>query len=169
MLHCLPDRPPVFCHNDTYHGNVMLLDDGTIKLLDFEFSCRNHIAFDFANLFAETVMQHGFADPPHFRIAAPTFTDADLASLIGCYLDNVEFDSEPERAGELAALVPRPAGRSCCPTTCTRWRRYRWRSNRSNESASSRTHTSGSTSSWKRGTPSSATTDLFGQVLAVSV
>ena len=105
VLGCLPDRPPVFCHNDTYHGNVMQLDDGTIKLLDFEFSCRNHIAFDFANLFAETVMRHGLADPPHFEIAAPTFTDGDLASLIGCYLDNIEFDSEPERAGELAALV----------------------------------------------------------------
>ncbi len=25
VLRCLPDRPPVFCHNDTYHGNIMLL------------------------------------------------------------------------------------------------------------------------------------------------
>ena len=61
VLRCLPDRAPVFCHNDTYHGNVFLLDDGRVKLLDFEFSCLNHAAFDFANLFAETVMQHGFA------------------------------------------------------------------------------------------------------------
>ncbi len=97
VLRCLPDRPPVFCHNDTYHGNVMLLDDGPIKLLDFEFSCRNHIAFDFANLFAETVMQHGLAEPPHFEIAEPKFTDTDLASLIGCYLDNAEFESTEAR------------------------------------------------------------------------
>ncbi len=105
VLRCLPDRPPVFCHNDTYHGNVMLLDDGSIKLLDFEFSCLNHIAFDFANLFAETVMEHGLVDPPHFRIAEPRFTDADLASLIGFYLDNIEFAGTAERSTELSLLV----------------------------------------------------------------
>jgi len=105
VMRCLPDRPPVFCHDDTYHGNVMLLDDGTIRLLDFEFSCLNHVAFDFANLFAETVMRHGFAEPPHFRIADPTFTDDDLASLIGFYLANAEFESEAARDAELVALV----------------------------------------------------------------
>ena len=105
VLRCLPDRPPVFCHNDTYHGNVMQLDDGTIKLLDFEFSCLNHIAFDFANLFAETVMRHGFSEPPHFRIAEPTFADTDLASLIGFYLDNVEFETEAAHQAELTTLV----------------------------------------------------------------
>ncbi|MDG2111860.1 MAG: phosphotransferase, partial [Actinomycetota bacterium] len=91
VMRCLPDREPVFCHNDTYHGNVFLLDDGGVKLLDFEFSCRNHIAFDFANLFAETVMEHGFADPPHFRIAEPRFDDHDLARFIGFYLDSSEL------------------------------------------------------------------------------
>jgi thiamine kinase-like enzyme len=93
-LRRLPDRDPVFCHNDTYHGNVMRLDDGAIKLLDFEFSCRNHPAFDFANLFAETVMVHGLPDPPHFRIATPTYTDADLLALIDAYLDH-EPDLSP--------------------------------------------------------------------------
>jgi thiamine kinase-like enzyme len=105
VMRCLPDRAPVFCHNDTYHGNVMQLDDGTIKLLDFEFSCRNHVAFDFANLFAETVMRHGFAEPPHFGIAEPTFTDDDLAALIGYYLDNAAFESESARRSELELLV----------------------------------------------------------------
>ena len=105
VLACLPDRAPVFCHNDTYHGNVMKLDDGSIKLIDFEFSCLNHIAFDFANLFAETVMEHGVAESPYFRIVAPTFTDADLASLIGFYLDNVAFSSVGEREAELETLV----------------------------------------------------------------
>ena len=36
---CLPTSPMTFSHNDTYHGNVMLLNSGDIKLLDFEFSC----------------------------------------------------------------------------------------------------------------------------------
>ncbi len=105
VLCCLPDRPPVFCHNDTYHGNIMLLDDGSIKLLDFEFSCLNHIAFDFANLFAETVMEHGFEEPPHFRIAEPRFGDADIARLIGFYLDNVSFDDPAEREAEAGRLL----------------------------------------------------------------
>jgi thiamine kinase-like enzyme len=105
VLQCLPDRPPVFCHNDTYHGNVFLCDDGAIKLLDFEFSCRNHIAFDFANLFAETVMEHGLAEPPHFRIGEPKFTDDDLASFIGFYLDNASFAHKSDREAELRQLV----------------------------------------------------------------
>ncbi len=105
VLACLPKREPVFCHNDTYHGNVMQLVDGRIKLLDFEFSCRNHIAFDFANLFAETVMVHGLVEPPHFDIAEPRFTDDDLAALIGFYLDNRTFGSADEREAELASLV----------------------------------------------------------------
>ena len=105
VLRCLPDRPPVFCHNDTYHGNVFLLDDGTVRLLDFEFSCRNHVAFDFANFFAETVMEHGLAEPPHFRIGDPRFTDDDLASFIGFYVDNDTFDSPADRAAELNRLV----------------------------------------------------------------
>ncbi len=104
VLRCLPEGPPVFCHNDTYHGNVFLRDDGSVRLLDFEFSCRNHVAFDFANLFAETVMEHGLEDPPHFRIGAPRFTEADLRSFIGFYLDNADLDGE-EREAELSRLV----------------------------------------------------------------
>ncbi len=101
----LPDRPLVFCHNDTYHGNVMQLDDGTIKLLDFEFSCLGHVAFDFANLFAETAMVHGLADPPHFDIAEPAYTDADLTRLIGYYLDHETFTDGSERDAEALALL----------------------------------------------------------------
>ncbi len=83
---CLPDGPLTFCHNDTYHGNVFLQDDGGIRLLDFEFSCLNHRAFDFANLFAETVMRHGLPDPPHFAIAEPEFGRADVRTLVDAYL-----------------------------------------------------------------------------------
>lgn len=104
VLRCLPESPPVFCHNDTYHGNVFLLEDGSVRLLDFEFACRNHVAFDFANLFAETVMEHGLEEPPHFRIAAPRFTETDLRSFIGFYLDNADLDPT-QREEELSRLV----------------------------------------------------------------
>jgi len=83
----IPEGPQGFCHNDTYHGNVFRLSDGRIRLLDFEFSCRNHRAFDFSNLFAETVMRHGLAEPPHFRIAAPEYTADHIGTLVEAYLD----------------------------------------------------------------------------------
>lgn len=96
---CLPDGPLVFCHNDTYHGNIMKLESGEIKLLDFEFSCLNHRAYDFSNLFAETVMRHKQPDWPYFRIAEPEFGDEQLGTLIDCYLDNEEFENPAERSG----------------------------------------------------------------------
>lgn len=105
VLRCLPEGPAVLCHNDTYHGNVFLRDDGSVRLLDFEFSCRNHVAFDFANLFAETVMEHGLDEPPHFRIAEPRFDDDDLRSFIGFYLDNAEFAGSAEREARAAQLL----------------------------------------------------------------
>jgi len=101
----LPSGPLRFCHNDTYHGNVMRLDSGEIRLLDFEFSCLNHRAFDFANLFAETVMVHGLDEPPHFRIEAPRFTDADIATLVGAYLDCGSFPCAEDRDAQLRSLV----------------------------------------------------------------
>ncbi len=84
---CLPDESLTFCHNDTYHGNIMRLDSGDIRLLDFEFSCLGHRAYDFANLFSETVMRHGQSEYPYFRIAEPEYTREDLARLIRHYVD----------------------------------------------------------------------------------
>jgi len=102
---CLPAGEPVFCHNDTYHGNVMQLASGEIRLLDFEFSCLGHRAFDFANLFAETVMRHGLPDPPHFAIAEPDFGEEDISELIGYYLDHEPAMTGAERAETHRRLV----------------------------------------------------------------
>lgn len=82
----IPSGPLNFCHNDTYHGNIMRLRTGEIRLLDFEFACLNHPAFDFANLFAETVMRHQLVDYPHFGIAEPEYTDEHIAALVEGYL-----------------------------------------------------------------------------------
>jgi hypothetical protein len=102
---CLPDGPPVLCHNDTYHGNVMRLASGDIKLLDFEFSCLGHRAFDFSNLFAETRLRHGLADPPHFSLAEPDFGEEEIDTLIGYYLDCEPNLDAAERRRERARLV----------------------------------------------------------------
>jgi thiamine kinase-like enzyme len=118
VLRCLPspeESEPVFCHNDTYHGNTFLLDgDGPasdrVRLLDFEFSCRNQKVFDFANFFAETAMLHGFSEEPHFKIGPARHRDTDLAQMIGFYLDaetahSGAFDNPVERDAELNKLV----------------------------------------------------------------
>lgn len=96
---CLPDGELTFCHNDTYHGNIMKLDSGEIRLLDFEFSCLNHKTYDFSNLFAETVMQHQQPEYPYFQITEPKFGDRELGMLINFYLDNATFET-PEARGE---------------------------------------------------------------------
>ncbi|MCP4937524.1 MAG: phosphotransferase [bacterium] len=102
---CIPDGDLTFCHNDTYHGNIMKLDSGEIKLLDFEFSCLNNKAYDFSNLFAETVMRHQQPEHPYFRIAEPEFGDREFTTLIGAYLDNAEFVSSDERESEFQKLL----------------------------------------------------------------
>jgi len=102
---CLPDGELTFCHNDTYHGNIMKLDSGEIKLVDFEFSCLNNKAYDFSNLFAETVMRHQQADYPYFRIAEPEFDDHELGMLINFYLDNAEFENPQARTKEFEKLL----------------------------------------------------------------
>jgi len=102
---CLPGDELVFCHNDTYHGNIMKLDDGEIKLLDFEFSCLNNKTYDFANLFAETVMRHQLPDYPHFKIVEPEFGDHELGMLINFYLDNANFENEALREQEFQKLL----------------------------------------------------------------
>ena len=105
VMRCLPNSPLTFCHNDTYHGNIMKLTNGDIKLIDFEFSCLNHKAFDFSNLFAETVMQHKQPEYPYFRIAKPQFGDREIGTLINFYLDNIDFDSETVRTAQFQQLL----------------------------------------------------------------
>ena len=101
----IPDGDLTFCHNDTYHGNIMKLDSGEIKLLDFEFSCLNNKAYDFSNLFAETVMEHQQPETPYFRIAEPKYGDDELGMLINFYLDNVEFENQAARDQEFQKLL----------------------------------------------------------------
>lgn len=102
---CLPGGELTFCHNDTYHGNIMKLDSGEIKLVDFEFSCLNHRAYDFSNLFAETVMRHQQPEYPYFRIAKPGFGDQEIGLLINSYLDNARFESKERRQKEFQKLL----------------------------------------------------------------
>jgi thiamine kinase-like enzyme len=101
----LPTGPLTFCHNDTYHGNIFRLDDGRIRLLDFEFSCLGHRAYDFSNLFAETVTRHGLPDYPYFAIADPEYSTDDIGLLINSYLDNRDWEDPAAREAEFETLL----------------------------------------------------------------
>ena len=101
----IPSGEMTFCHNDTYHGNIMKLANGEVKLLDFEFSCMNNKAYDFSNLFAETVMEHQQPESPYFRIAEPGYSDRELGMLIDFYLDNADFPDQRARDREFAKLL----------------------------------------------------------------
>ncbi len=93
----LPDGELGFCHNDTYHGNIMKLESGEIKLVDFEFSCLNHKAYDFSNMFAETVMKHQQHEYPYFKIVEPEYGEQELSMVINYYLDNEDFKNQTLR------------------------------------------------------------------------
>ncbi len=93
----LPDGELSFCHNDTYHGNIMKLETGEIKLVDFEFSCLNYKAYDFSNMFAETVMKHQQPEYPYFKIVEPEYGEQELNMVINYYLDNEDFENESSR------------------------------------------------------------------------
>ncbi len=102
---CIPQDALAFCHNDTYHGNIMKLDSGEIKLLDFEFSCLNYKTYDFSNLFAETTLLHKQPEYPYFKLIEPKFTDHELALLINFYLDNQVFQSTRARDHQFQKLL----------------------------------------------------------------
>ena len=104
-MRCIPEGELTFCHNDTYHGNIMKLKDGEIKLFDFEFSCLNNKCYDFASLFAESVIKHKQEEYPYFKIESPEFGDKELSILINFYLDNCTFESEEERKKEFKKLL----------------------------------------------------------------
>jgi len=101
----LPDGELSFCHNDTYHGNIMKLDTGEIKLVDFEFSCLNHKAYDFSNMFAETVMKHQQSEYPYFKIVEPEYGDKELRMVINYYLDNEDFENPKARETTFQQLL----------------------------------------------------------------
>jgi thiamine kinase-like enzyme len=105
VLRCIPEGDLTFCHNDTYHGNIMKLKGGKIKLFDFEFSCLNNKCYDFACLFAESVIKHKQEEYPYFKIELPEFGDKELGLLINFYLDNCTFESAEEREKEFKKLL----------------------------------------------------------------
>ncbi|KAK2979521.1 hypothetical protein RJ640_014972, partial [Escallonia rubra] len=54
-----------FCHNDLQYGNIMIDEETrSITIIDYEYACYNHIAFDIANHFCEMAADY-HTDTPH--------------------------------------------------------------------------------------------------------
>ncbi|XP_057541078.1 probable choline kinase 2 isoform X1 [Amaranthus tricolor] len=54
-----------FCHNDLQYGNIMIDEQKMfITIIDYEYSCYNHVAFDIANHFCEMAADY-HSETPH--------------------------------------------------------------------------------------------------------
>eukprot|EP01137_Pigoraptor_chileana_P029343 Opistho-2@14479 len=56
------EGPVVFCHNDLQHGNILMLTDGSVAFIDFEYAGYNPRGFDFANHFCEWMCDYNLDD-----------------------------------------------------------------------------------------------------------
>ena len=61
------DSPILVCHNDLNESNFLLLKDGRLKLIDFEFCNYNYRGFELAQLFYECSITMVYPDYPYFK------------------------------------------------------------------------------------------------------
>ncbi|XP_063934742.1 choline kinase alpha-like [Zophobas morio] len=94
----LAETPVKFCHNDVNAGNVLCLEDGSLQLIDFEYSAYNHVGFEFANHFCERIFDYsGIQEYPFFRVMLENFPDlAEQRTFLEAYLSDVPSDAEPD-------------------------------------------------------------------------
>lgn len=58
-----------FCHNDLNNTNILVQDFTTpfsLRIIDYEYSSFNYLAYEFANMFNEMAMDYGFSKHPFF-------------------------------------------------------------------------------------------------------
>eukprot|EP00033_Pygsuia_biforma_P000129 GCRY01000164.1.p1 GENE.GCRY01000164.1~~GCRY01000164.1.p1 ORF type:complete len:354 (-),score=80.55 GCRY01000164.1:270-1331(-) len=70
--------PVGFCHNDLYAGNIIKQKDGSVRLIDFEYSSYNYFEFDIGNFFCE------FAHDRDWEALHPTL--AQQKAFVATYL-----------------------------------------------------------------------------------
>ena len=59
--------PILLCHNDLNESNFLLLKDGQLKLIDFEFCNYNYRGFELAQLFYECSITMTYPEYPYFK------------------------------------------------------------------------------------------------------
>ncbi|KAI0980440.1 hypothetical protein GJ496_007168 [Pomphorhynchus laevis] len=59
--------PVLFSHNDVQPGNLLLMESGEIKLIDYEYSGYNYRGFDLGNFFCEFMFDYNCNVYPYFN------------------------------------------------------------------------------------------------------
>ena len=59
--------PLLLCHNDFNESNFLLLTDGQLKLIDFEFCSYNYRGFELAQLYYECSITYTLPNYPYFK------------------------------------------------------------------------------------------------------
>lgn len=88
-----------FCHSDINENNILLMNnndsDGRkqIKLIDFEFSCKNYRGFEFANTFYEFTFDYSATEYPYFIYTPENYpTLEQRREFFFAYLSSYEDD-----------------------------------------------------------------------------
>lgn len=55
-------------HNDLLNGNILCLKDGSLKLIDFEYTTFNFRMFDFGNFVNESLIDYSKPSDPYFEL-----------------------------------------------------------------------------------------------------
>jgi thiamine kinase-like enzyme len=67
FLRKIAPKDVVFSHNDLLANNIMVVD-GTLKFIDFEYGSMNYRAFDLADHFFEFCIDYDYPKYPFFEI-----------------------------------------------------------------------------------------------------
>ncbi|KAK6743686.1 hypothetical protein RB195_010774 [Necator americanus] len=91
--------PSVFCHNDLVPSNVLLRDakeknfkkdEDRLVIIDFEFGCYNHRAYEIANNIVEHGMTYNLTTHPFYGIDIQSMEDKDFCRrFCSAYLDQL--------------------------------------------------------------------------------
>eukprot|EP00050_Salpingoeca_kvevrii_P001915 m.183284 g.183284 ORF g.183284 m.183284 type:complete len:412 (+) comp10491_c1_seq5:1036-2271(+) len=75
------------CHNDLQEGNVLLLPDGSVRIIDYEYLAYCPREFDIGNHFCEWTINNQHKEPPFFAIDSTKFpTREQRAHFVRAYL-----------------------------------------------------------------------------------
>ncbi|KAI9015063.1 kinase-like domain-containing protein [Gaertneriomyces semiglobifer] len=88
------NSPIVFSHNDLQYGNVLRKEkDGTIVIVDYEYSGINYRGYDIANHFCEWAADY-HCDTPHLMNPARYPSKEEQINFLSAYLD-AQVAAEP--------------------------------------------------------------------------
>ncbi|KAI9096513.1 kinase-like domain-containing protein [Phlyctochytrium arcticum] len=94
------NSPPVFAHNDLQYGNILRkVKDGSIVIVDYEYSSINYRGYDFGNHFCEWAADY-HSDASHEMHFDRYPTQAEQDNFLSAYIDAQVEAKEIEKPSE---------------------------------------------------------------------